>query len=752
MAEPIGALRAELSAGHAQFASDMKKAKNAVQKNASGMSAAMGKVGKKFGEAATALNKYAGYAVAGAIVAATAFIKKQITVADQMGKLAQATGTTSEYLSSMSLVASQGGTTLEAVAKGTERLSRNMYDVSKGIGEAKRVFEDLNIQVTDNEGVLRKSEDVFKDIANKFKGMEDGAAKTAYAMQIFGRAGAELIPMLNGGRAGIEGLQKKAEEMGLVISTETALQAAYFNDQLDLMIKSAQGAGRSLALQIIPWLNETMAVLKYTKEESGGLMAAWVALGAVGDAIFSKSLTQNINETKKQIKELEKKKVNLKINLEDTTRGLSEKHKEPFEKNYLERVKFYQDEIDKVKIKLAELEAQKQKEDDADKSRMEDAMKRAQAEAEQRRKNTEDLIKQSEARLEAETKAAETKANEKAAIKAAEDAEKAIDDQIEALKKQRDMFEMTTAEATLYELALKEGTTIANYLDAKAILEDIDALEKQKTLREEGRALTESMMSAQEKYNETLKNYNELLKAGEIDQQTYDRAAQQALEGLKDTGINVFEELGKQIEGWGRDSARAITDFALEGKGSFSDMVKSMISEMMQLIIYQRIMSPLFSAIGGWVGGLGAGAAAASGAAGLGGASQLSMVASAHGNVFSRGELIPFAKGGIVTRPTIFPMAQGAGLMGEAGAEAIMPLTRIGGDLGVKATGGGGAVVNIYNNVGANVTTKERKTAGGIELDVMIDAAVAKKLGQHGSMSNRAIKQNFGARTQLTGR
>ena len=320
------------------------------------------------------------------------------------------------------------------------------------------------------------------------------------------------------------------------------------------------------------------------------------------------------------------------------------------------------------------------------------------------------------------------------------------------------MFEMTTAEATLYELALKEGTTIANYLDAKAILEDIDALEKQKTLREEGRALTESMMSAQEKYNETLKNYNELLKAGEIDQQTYDRAAQQALEGLKDTGINVFEELGKQIEGWGRDSARAITDFALEGKGSFSDMVKSMISEMMQLIIYQRIMSPLFSAIGVglvvsaqvrerlpvqrlpvrqvWEGHL-----------------NCPMVASAHGNVFSRGgELIPFAKGGIVTRPTIFPMAQGAGLMGEAGAEAIMPLTRIGGDLGVKATGGGGAVVNIYNNVGANVTTKERKTAGGIELDVMIDAAVAKKLGQHGSMSNRAIKQNFGARTQLTGR
>ena len=89
--------------------------------------------------------------------------------------------------------------------------------------------------------------------------------------------------------------------------------------------------------------------------------------------------------------------------------------------------------------------------------------------------------------------------------------------------------------------------------------------------------------------------------------------------------------------------------------------------------------------------------------------------------------------------------------MGEAGAEAIMPLTRIGGDLGVKSTGGG-AVVNIYNNVGADVRTEERQTAGGIEIDVLIDQAVAKKLGTFGSQSNKAMRQSFGARQQLTGR
>jgi phage-related minor tail protein len=125
---------------------------------------------------------------------------------------------------------------------------------------------------------------------------------------------------------------------------------------------------------------------------------------------------------------------------------------------------------------------------------------------------------------------------------------------------------------------------------------------------------------------------------------------------------------------------------------------------------------------------------------------------SAHGNVFQNGNLIPFASGGIVTRPTVFPMAQGAGLMGEAGAEAIMPLTRIGGDLGVKSTGGG-AVVNIYNNVGADVSTSERTTADGQKaIDVYIDQAVARKLGTFGSQSNKAMRQSFGARQQLTGR
>lgn len=70
----------------------------------------------------------------------------------------------------------------------------------------------------------------------------------------------------------------------------------------------------------------------------------------------------------------------------------------------------------------------------------------------------------------------------------------------------------------------------------------------------------------------------------------------------------------------------------------------------------------------------------------------------ADGAAFGQGRVMPFAKGGVVTSPTNFPMRGGTGLMGEAGPEAIMPLTRgADGKLGVQAQGGGAATTVVMN-------------------------------------------------------
>ncbi|NVO22826.1 phage tail tape measure protein [Donghicola mangrovi] len=70
----------------------------------------------------------------------------------------------------------------------------------------------------------------------------------------------------------------------------------------------------------------------------------------------------------------------------------------------------------------------------------------------------------------------------------------------------------------------------------------------------------------------------------------------------------------------------------------------------------------------------------------------------ANGGAFVQGRVMPFAKGGVVSAPTSFPMKGATGLMGEAGPEAIMPLTRgPDGALGVRASGGALSVQVVMN-------------------------------------------------------
>lgn len=97
----------------------------------------------------------------------------------------------------------------------------------------------------------------------------------------------------------------------------------------------------------------------------------------------------------------------------------------------------------------------------------------------------------------------------------------------------------------------------------------------------------------------------------------------------------------------------------------------------------------------------------------------------AKGAAFSAGGVTAFASGGVVNSPTMFPMRGGVGLMGEAGAEAIMPLTRTSnGDLGVKAVGTGGVVIAPQITVNVSGGTREQNEDAGKRVSAAVRQAI----------------------------
>jgi hypothetical protein len=164
-----------------------------------------------------------------------------------------------------------------------------MVDAAKGTGTAAAAYKQLGIDVVNADGSLRQGEAVLLDIANAFEGMPDGAQKSAIAIDLLGKSGAAMIPLLNGGAKGLNELTTQAERLGLVFSEDTANQAELFNDSLAVVTSVARGASNEVAANLLPILSEVAESFAHAAEEgewakdiAGLLTVAFQAVAQVG--------------------------------------------------------------------------------------------------------------------------------------------------------------------------------------------------------------------------------------------------------------------------------------------------------------------------------------------------------------------------------------------------------------------------------------------------------------------------------------
>ncbi len=257
---------------------------------------------KAFGASVTALGVRMMTLGAGLAAPLILAVRQFSKMGDTIHKMSARTGMSAKALSELGFAAERSGTNLGTLEKGLRRMQRNLVDAKRGLSTAVDGFAMLGLSAQQLEGM--SPEDQFTLIAERIAQIEDPTKKAAVAQMIFGRAGAELIPLLNEGAAGMAKLRKKAQELGITMSQDDANAAAKLSDALGDVWSAAKAGvfhiGSALAgsltefaqrvsetvATVSKWVRENQGLVVSVAKMAGALLVGGAAVVAVG-AVFS---------------------------------------------------------------------------------------------------------------------------------------------------------------------------------------------------------------------------------------------------------------------------------------------------------------------------------------------------------------------------------------------------------------------------------------------------------------------------------
>ena len=200
---------------------------------------------------------------AGAAVAAyaTKSVKAFADTAVAGIKTQRAMGGTIESATQYSAAAKLAGVDSEAFTKSLNLMSRRLVAANDGGAKAAEMAATLGTSFVGANGDVRNLGEILPGVADKFKAMKDGPEETALAMQLFGRAGAQMLPFLNRGSAGIEELKAKAQELGVVLDQEGIAKFAAYRKSTREFDMAMQGMQVTLGSELIPAATSGMNAL-----------------------------------------------------------------------------------------------------------------------------------------------------------------------------------------------------------------------------------------------------------------------------------------------------------------------------------------------------------------------------------------------------------------------------------------------------------------------------------------------------------
>ncbi len=250
---------------------------------------------KAFGDGVRQLGLGAVAASAAILAPLAGAAKIFASTGDQLDEMAARTGVTVEALSELAFAADLSGASIETLENGIRIMQRTINDARRGLSTATDALADLGLNVAHLAAL--SPDEQFHAIADAISRVEDPSRRAALAMQVLGRSGTQLIPLLGSIRA----LRAQASSLGLTISSRDAASAARLADALDILGRTARvGAfviGSALAPAIIGLSNRISRIIvavsewiKANRETVLWIAKVAVAVGGLGGILIATGL------------------------------------------------------------------------------------------------------------------------------------------------------------------------------------------------------------------------------------------------------------------------------------------------------------------------------------------------------------------------------------------------------------------------------------------------------------------------------
>ncbi len=176
------------------------------------------------------------------------------TIGDALNDMSARTGVSVEALSELSHAAEQSGADVESLENGLRFMQRTLGEAAHGSKSATESLTRLGLSM----GALLalSPENQFKAIADGIARIDDPTLRAAAAMDLFGKSGTRLIPMIEGGAAGLEAFQRQARDFALTLTTLDAVAASKLDDTLNLLSSTLKALVRSVGAAVAPVFTE----------------------------------------------------------------------------------------------------------------------------------------------------------------------------------------------------------------------------------------------------------------------------------------------------------------------------------------------------------------------------------------------------------------------------------------------------------------------------------------------------------------